>query len=61
MDVVSEPLSIDGTPGQNFLIARRDFHDRRVALTVHDRSGAPRLSDAATVLEGKWTSSLVYR
>jgi len=27
---MSEPLSTDGTSGQNFLIARPDFHDRRV-------------------------------
>src|SRR6202045_5208689 len=36
---MSEPLSIDGTSGQNFLIARPDFHDRRVALSVRGRSG----------------------
>src|SRR3984893_647533 len=36
---MSEPLSMDGTSGQNFLIARPDFHDRRVALSVRGRSG----------------------
>jgi hypothetical protein len=35
---MSEPLSTDGTSGQNFLIARPDFHDRRVALSVRGRS-----------------------
>src|SRR3984893_5762602 len=36
---MSGPLSISGTPHQNFLIARPDFHDRRVALSVRGRSG----------------------
>src|ERR1700730_18249144 len=36
---MSGPLSISGPPHQNFLIARPDFHDRRVALSVRGRSG----------------------